>query len=261
MKTLNDNIKKAITTCEGSYNTTISELTTSTGFKKLDEALGGLFFGELIVVSGDSCSGKTSLAINIAINAAKRGRVVAFFSLEHTGEEIGNKILGQESDIDPQLIRRGDIGKSDFSRLVDVSNRLNSLPFFVDDTNNISVQDIRGRSNAIEKLGLIVIDSLSYIKYEDNYICNELKIIAKELHVPILLTSHAAKSEYESPSREIHSCIDVSMFLEKKNEQVAELSIKKNRYGPIKSVKLFFDQRLSKFFNLAYNMENMEFLK
>ena len=218
-----------------------------------------------------------------------------------SAEQIANRILGQEAGLSSDLIRRGDIGKSDFPRLVEVSNRLNALPFFIDDTPALSVPAIRTRARRLmrqESLGMIVIDYLQLLSgsskkssenrvLELSEITRGLKALAKELNVPVIACSQLSRSVEQrddkrpqlSDLREsgsIEQDADVVMFVYREEyylarkkpssgdekiaewersvkavANLAEVIIAKQRHGPIGTVQLHFEGRLTKFSDLA----------
>ncbi|MBI2707379.1 MAG: replicative DNA helicase [Proteobacteria bacterium] len=214
LQAFSSSLKQALTSAEVAYKRDSHVVGVTTGFKKMDESLGGFHPSDLIILAGRPSMGKTALATNLAFNAAraalekKEGGAVAFFSLEMSSEQLANRILGQESGLSSDLIRRGDIGKSDFPRLVEVSNRLNSLPFFIDDTPALSVPALRTRARRLKRqegLGMIVIDYLQLLSspgrraaenrvLELSEITRGLKALAKELNVPVLALSQLSRA-------------------------------------------------------------------
>ena len=207
-------LKEALVSAEIAYKRDSHVVGVTTGFKKVDECLGGFHPSDLIIVAGRPSMGKTALTTNFAFNAARaaleknEGAAVAFFSLEMSSEQLANRILGQETGLSSDLIRRGDIGKSDFPKLVETSNRLNSLPFYIDDTPGLSVAALRTRARRLkrqENLGLIIIDYLQLLSspgkrsaenrvLELSEITRNLKAIAKELHVPVIACSQLSRA-------------------------------------------------------------------
>jgi replicative DNA helicase len=300
-------LKQALTSAEIAYKRDSNVIGVTTGFKKLDECLGGFHPSDLIILAGRPSMGKTALATNLAYNAAlaslekNEGAKVAFFSLEMSAEQLANRILGQESGLSSDLIRRGDIGKSDFPKLIEVSNKINALPFFIDDTPALSVPAIRTRARRLmrqEGLGMIVIDYLQLIgspgrKSVENRvqelsdITRGLKALAKELNVPVLALSQLSRAVEQRDDKRpqladlresgsIEQDADVVMFIYREeyylsrkrpsgsDEKVAEwerslssvantaeVIMAKQRHGPIGTVKLHFEGRLTKFTDLA----------
>ncbi len=307
LQTFSVALKQALTNAEVAYKRDSHVVGVTSGFKKMDECLGGFHPSDLIILAGRPSMGKTALATNLAFNAAhsamekNEGAAVAFFSLEMSSEQLANRILGQESGLSSDLIRRGDIGKSDFPRLVEVSNRLNSLPFFIDDTPALSVPALRTRARRLKRqegLGMIVIDYLQLLsspgkKSADNRvlelseITRGLKALAKELQVPVIALSQLSRAVEQrddkrpqlSDLREsgsIEQDSDVVMFVYREEyylsrkrptgsddkiaewerslstvANMAEIIIAKQRHGPISTIKLHFEGRLTKFSDLA----------
>jgi replicative DNA helicase len=300
-------LKQALNSAEIAYKRDSHVVGVTTGFKKMDECLGGFHPSDLIILAGRPSMGKTALATNLAFNASRanleknEGAAVAFFSLEMSSEQLANRILGQESGLSSDLIRRGDIGKSDFPRLVEVSNRLNALPFFIDDTPALSVPAIRTRARRLKRqegLGMIVIDYLQLIgspgkKSAENRvqelsdITRGLKALAKELNVPVLALSQLSRAVEQRDDKRpqladlresgsIEQDADVVMFVYREEyylsrkrptgsddkvaewekslstvANIAEVIMAKQRHGPIGTVKLHFEGRLTKFSDLA----------
>lgn len=300
-------LKQALQSAEIAYKRDSHVVGVTTGFKKMDEYLGGFHPSDLVILAGRPSMGKTALATNLAFNAAraalekKEGAAVAFFSLEMSSEQLANRILGQESGLSSDLIRRGDIGKSDYPRLVEASNRLNALPFYIDDTPALSVPAIRTRARRLmrqESLGMIVIDYLQLLStpgrksaenrvQELSEITRGLKALAKELNVPVIALSQLSRAVEQrddkhpqlSDLREsgsIEQDADVVMFVYReeyylarkkptgsddkvaewerslsKVANIAEVIIAKQRHGPIGTISLHFEGRLTKFSDLA----------
>ncbi|MDZ4322695.1 MAG: replicative DNA helicase, partial [Alphaproteobacteria bacterium] len=214
LETFSSALKQALVSAEVAYKRDSHVVGVTTGFKKVDECLGGFHPSDLVIVAGRPSMGKTALTTNFAFNAARaaleknEGGAVAFFSLEMSAEQLANRILGQESGLSSDLIRRGDIGKSDFPKLVEVSNRLNSLPFYIDDTPGLSVPALRTRARRLKRqggLGMIIIDYLQLLSspgkraaenrvLELSEITRNLKALAKELHVPVIACSQLSRS-------------------------------------------------------------------
>lgn len=189
----------------------------TTGFVDLDKQLGGLHPSDLVILAARPSMGKTALAMNIAFNAAKahiksqgkEGGRVAVFSLEMSSEQLAMRILGQETEIPSDRIRRGAISRDDFPKFIKLSRDLADLPLFVDDTPALSVQAIRNRARRLYRrggLGLIVIDYVQLIGsgrkghaaenrvQELSEITRNLKALAKELSLPILALSQLSRA-------------------------------------------------------------------
>ena len=194
----------------------------STGLRDLDEKLGGLQSSDLIILAGRPAMGKTALATNIAYNVARRfnaeylpdgstrvkdGAVVAFFSLEMSNEQLATRIISGQAEISSELIRRGKITEGEFHRLVEVSQELQSLPFYIDDTGGLTIAQVAARARRLKRqrgLGLVVVDYLQLLAgssrraaegrvQEVSEITVGLKALAKELNVPIIALSQLSR--------------------------------------------------------------------
>lgn len=279
----------------------------TSGFKKLDDSLGGLQRSDLVIVAGRPSMGKTAFATNIAFNAAKaklnndpNGAGVIFFSLEMSGEQLATRILASESGVPSNDIRRGNTHNS-IGKFLEIQQDLQKMDLFIDDTPNITVNQIRNRARRIKRqkdIGLIVIDYLQLIEgskigrssdnrvQEISEITRALKGVAKELNVPVLALSQLSRAVEQRDDKKpqlsdlresgsIEQDADVVMFVfreeyyksrkEPKEGTIehdkwrlemesinnrAEIIIAKQRHGPIGTVKLFFDGKVTKFGNL-----------
>lgn len=214
LQTFSTALKQALISADIALKRDSHVVGVTSGYREMDKCLGGFHPSDLIILAGRPSMGKTALATNLAFNASrasvekKEGACVAFFSLEMSAEQLANRILGQEAGLSSDLIRRGDIGKSDFPRLVEVSNRLNSLPFYIDDTPALSVPALRTRARRLKRqegLGMIVIDYLQLLSspgkrsvenrvLELSEMTRSLKALAKELNVPIIALSQLSRA-------------------------------------------------------------------
>jgi replicative DNA helicase len=191
----------------------------ATGFVDLDSKMGGLQPSDLIILAGRPAMGKTALATNIAYHVAKAyradsdsqkvldGAVVGFFSLEMSAEQLATRIISEQAEIPSELIRRGRIDSTDFDRLLEVSQELQHLPFYIDQTGGVSVAQLAARARRLKRqrgLGLIVVDYLQLLSgssrrahegrvQEVSEITTSLKALAKELHVPVLALSQLSR--------------------------------------------------------------------
>ena len=186
-----------------------------TGFTGLDELLsGGLGRSDLIILAARPGMGKTSFALNIATNVAKRQKVpVAIFSLEMGKDQIVSRILSSEAGIGSQAFRTGALTSSDWQDLVHVTELLHDVPIFMDDTSNITIPEIKAKIRQINRdtsrapIGLIVIDYLQLMStgkrtenrvQEISEITRNLKIMAKELNVPVMALSQLSRATEKS---------------------------------------------------------------
>ena len=185
-----------------------------TGLRDLDERLGGMHKGDLVIIAGRPSMGKTALATNIAFHAAKNimekklGKSsVAFFSLEMSSEQLSTRILAEQSRIRSNDIRRGKITQEDLEKFIEASKNINDLPLYIDETPAIKISTLANRARRIKRLhglDLIVVDYIQLMttgnfKYEGRVqeigeITQGLKALAKELGVPVLALSQLSRA-------------------------------------------------------------------
>ena len=254
----------------------------TTGFTDLDLRTSGLHNSDLIIVAARPAMGKSAFAINIATNLALSGTPVAIFNLEMSKEQVGNRILCSEAMVDSNKIRTGQVEDEDWMKLASTLGRLSEAPIYIDDTAGISIMEIRAkcRKLKLEKdIGLVVIDYLQLIQgsgkrnssreQEISEISRSLKILAKELDIPVIALSQLSrgveKRDDKRPmlsdlreSGAIEQDADIVMFLyrddyynddsEKKN--VAEVILAKHRGGATGTVDLAWLPSYTKFANL-----------
>ena len=256
----------------------------TTGFIDLDSKTSGLHNSDLVIVAARPAMGKSAFAINLATNVAlKAKKGVVIFSLEMSKEQIGNRILCSEAMVDSNKLRTGMLEDDDWAKLAENLGRLSDAPIFIDDTAGISIMEIRAKARKlhIEKdIGLIVIDYLQLIQGSGNRnssreqeiseISRSLKILAKELNVPVIALSQLSRSVEKrddkrpmlSDLREsgaIEQDADIVMFLyrddyyhpdtEKKN--ISEVILAKHRGGSTGTVDLAWLPSYTKFANLT----------
>ena len=238
----------------------------------------------MIILAARPAMGKTAFALNIAQNVAcKSNKPVAIFSLEMGAESLVERMLAAEGTIKSYHIRTGKLTPIEWQRLIYAQGQLAEAPIYIDDTAGIRITEIRSRARklaqATEGLGLIVIDYLQLIQgsrsdnrqQEVSEISRQLKIIAKELKVPVIALSQLSRSvEQRQDKRPIMSDLresgsieqdaDIVAFLyrddyyqDKKDDQpeknLTELIIKKNRHGDLGTVKMYFHKEYTKFTN------------
>jgi replicative DNA helicase len=250
-----------------------------TGFTDMDKLLGGLQRSDMIILAARPSVGKTSLALSIAHNAAKKfGQRVAFFSLEMSDEQVVQRLISAETGIDAQRLRRGDIADDEWSRFMKASSDLAETLFFIDDSPAISALELRTKARRLHAevgIDLIVVDYLQLMHgdfraenrvQEISAISRALKALARELNVPLLALSQLSRSvEARSDKRPILSDLresgaleqdaDVVIFIyrdEMYNENtarknIADILISKHRNGPTGQVALYFKKELAQF--------------
>ncbi len=193
----------------------------STGFADLDKMMGGLHSSDLIILAGRPSMGKTSLATNIAVNAARacrferdangvmkpvEGAVVGFFSLEMSADQLATRIIAETSRVSSISIRRGEIDQEEFDRIYDAARALEDLPLYIDDTGGLSIAQLAARARRLKRqhgLGLLVVDYLQLLTgtnrksenrvQEITEISLGLKTLAKELNIPIIALSQLSR--------------------------------------------------------------------
>lgn len=255
----------------------------ATGFVDLDYKTAGLHNSDLVLIAARPAMGKTAFAVNIATNAAVRGNVpVAMFSLEMSKEQLVNRILCSEAMVDSNKVRTGKIEDEDWIKIAGAIGPLSEAQMFIDDTPGISINEIRAKCRKLKlekNIGLVVIDYLQLVQgtgkrgssreQEISEISRSLKILAKEIEVPVIALSQLSRAVEARPdhrpmlsdlreSGSIEQDADIVMFLyrddyynedsEKKNQ--AEVIIAKQRAGSTGTVDLAWLGQYTKFANL-----------
>lgn len=263
----------------------------STGYYELDKITTGLHKDELIIIGARPAVGKTAFALNIAQNIATKSNLpVAIFSLEMGAESLVDRMLASESLIDAYTLRTGNLTDNDWIKLTVAQGILAQSPIYIDDTAGIKISEIRGRCRKLSKevggLGLIVIDYLQLITghQSDNRqqvisdISRQLKILAKELKVPVIALSQLSRGvEQRQDKRPVLSDIresgsieqdaDIVAFLyrddyyergakngeeEQNSSNIVEVIIEKNRSGARGTVELMFQKEYNKFSSISW---------
>ncbi len=312
----------ALETAEKAFKSDGSVVGISTGLRDLDYWLGGLHPSDLLILAGRPGMGKTALVTNMAFNVAKiyevytdsngkqrqNGGTVLFFSLEMSATQLATRILSEQAEIPSDKIRRGDIIDGEFNTLCQTVTNINQVPLYIDDTPGLSVTAMRQKARRQHRrhgLDLIIVDYLQLLQgpagkrfdnrtNEVSEITRHLKLIAKDLDVPVIALSQLSRAveqrEDKRPqlsdlreSGSIEQDADVVMFLyraeyylkdrhperrdneaedkymervQRHNTKVsdaqnkAEVSIAKQRHGPIGTVALFFNPEFTKFGDL-----------
>lgn len=259
----------------------------STGLKTLDNITRGLQKSDLIIVAARPAMGKTAFVLNVATHVALQGGTVAFFSLEMPREQLMHRIFCAEGYIEATKLARGELDdEKDWPRLIDVADRIMKTNLFFDDTSSTTVLDIRTRARRLKAehgLDLIAIDYLQLLqspgRAENRTLAvaemtRSLKILARELQVPILVLSQLSRAtEGRSDKRPMLSDLresgsieqdaDIVMFLyredyynqDTENANITELSIAKHRNGATDTIRLFFHKEYTKFADLTRAQE------
>lgn len=245
-----------------------------TGFKDIDDTLAGMQRSNLLILAARPGVGKTSLALNIAQNLAVNfKRPVGFFSLEMSREELVDRLLVAQADIDAWKLKTGKLSEADFTKLSNAMGELAEAPLYIDDTPALSILEMRTKARRLQVesgVELIIVDYLQLARsrqlenrvQEVSEISQGLKNLAKELKLPILAVSQLSRAvEQRSTKRPqladlresgaLEQDADVVMFIWREDEEKIEnvnLDVAKHRNGPLRSIKLFFKGDRIKFF-------------
>ena len=244
----------------------------STGLRGLDRAISGLNKSDLILLAARPGMGKTSMALNILLEAGKRsGKQAAFFSLEMSQEQLAMRLISGECFLDNKKLVTGKLSEEDWEKVAVAVDSLNRAKILIDDDSSVTVADISARCRRVENLGLVIIDYLQLMQSSGGKtstrgenrqqivsdISRSLKIMAKELNVPVLCLSQLSRANESrqdkrpmlSDLREsgaIEQDADIVLFLyregyynkDTENPNLAECIIAKNRHGETRTVEL-----------------------
>ncbi len=249
-----------------------------TGIKALDDTITGLNRSDLILLAARPGMGKTSFALNIAANVAiKQNKKVAFFSLEMTKEQLTSRMLSTESEVEGTKLRTGKISTNEWARLIEAGDVLSKTQIYLDDTPAITVPEMKAKLRRLKSVDLVIIDYLQLMSgtkknegrvQEISEITRNLKILAKEINVPVITLSQLSRaSEQRSEHRPMLSDLrdsgsieqdaDIVMFLYREdyyanNEDISdknsgECIIAKNRHGEVRSIPLRWQGEIMRF--------------
>lgn len=258
----------------------------ASGFYDLDSLTQGFHQSDLIIIAGRPSMGKTALALNFALNIVKTSKLpVLFFSLEMAKEQLAYRLLSIEANINPMRLRTGHLEKTEWLKLNRIIKSLSNLPLFIDDSPDLSIQNIRAKIKKIlfeqNNVGLIIIDYLQLMQnskikpdnrvQELSQITRSLKNIAREFKVPLIALSQLSRNvENRTIKRPILSDLRESGSIEQDADLVlmlyresyytlnkelddlpdlTELLIAKQRNGPLGTIHLLFDVNHIKFMN------------
>jgi len=286
---IKDVLVESFTKLEELYNRKQHITGVPTGFAELDYKTAGLHGSELILVAARPAMGKTAFALNIAANAALRGNApVAIFSLEMSKDQLVNRILCSEAMVDSNKVRTGKLEEDDWVKLAGSIGPLSESEIYIDDTPGISVMEIRTKCRKLKMekdIGLVVIDYLQLVQgsnkrggsreQEISEISRSLKILAKEINVPVIALSQLSRAVEQRPdhrpmlsdlreSGAIEQDADIVMFLyrddyynkESEEKDIAEVIIAKQRGGSTGTVKLLWMGNFTKFVNLERRFDD-----
>ena len=257
----------------------------STGLTDLDRAISGLNKSDLILLAARPGMGKTSMALNILLEAGKKsGKNVAFFSLEMSREQLALRLISSECFVDNKKLVTGKLTEEDWEKVAVAADSLNRSHIFIDDDSSVSVADISAKCRRMDNLGLVIIDYLQLMQSAGGRtysgenrqqvvsdISRALKIMAKELDVPVLCLSQLSRAnESRSDKRPMLSDLresgaieqdaDIVMFLYREgyydkdtpNPNLAECIIAKNRHGETRTVELQWLPEFTTFGNMEW---------
>lgn len=260
---------------------------SKTGFSGLDKMLIQLGKGDLVIVGARPGMGKTSFAMNIAVNVAKTKRAVAIFSLEMSGEQLVNRILSSEALIDSTRLRTGQLKDEDWNNLASVASELSGCDIYIDDTSAITSTEMKSKLRRIPNLGLVVIDYIGLMQSTSNSdnraqqvgeISRNLKIMAKDFGIPIICCAQLNRGTEQRggdgkkptladlrDSGSIEQDADIVLFLYRdeyykdisgnqnddpnapNTANTAEVIVAKNRHGSVGNVKMGWIGQFTKF--------------
>jgi replicative DNA helicase len=266
-----------------------------TGFTLLDRILGGLQKSDLLILAARPGMGKSSFALSVALNAARRNSArVAIFSLEMSNEQLVQRLLSMETAIDSHRLRMGDVNEEEWPILLEAANMLGAAPIFIDDTPGATVNDLRTKARRLyaeHGLDLIIIDYMQLMtgsagsngrnenrQQEISYISRSLKSLARELNVPVIALSQLSRAvEARSDKRPMLSDLresgsieqdaDVVLFIYREDyyiedsdrQNIADVLVAKHRHGSTGNVSLYFRKELTQFRDLEIQRTELDY--
>lgn len=254
-----------------------------TGFRDLDELLGGLQKSDLLIFAGRPGMGKTSFLLSVALNAARMGARIGIFTMEMGVEQITQRLISMETNISTQKLRTGNLNPQEYSRFVEAAGRISNLRIFIDDTPALNPLQMRTKCRRLQHehgIDLIVLDYVQLMNsgnsYENNrvqevsYISRSLKELARELNIPLFTAAQLSRGvEQRQDKRPVLSDLresgsleqdaDIVMFLYRDavyNEATefpnqADIIVAKHRNGPTGTISLYFDKTVTRFMDGA----------
>jgi replicative DNA helicase len=272
------------------------------GFRDLDAITGGFQPGNLIIIAARPGMGKSGLVANIAEHVAvKENRPVAFFSLEMSEMELAQRLIARRARIPSDRLRRGAVSDRDWNRVMRACNELEQAPLWIDESSDVGIIDLRGKARRLHSaevsrgyggLALIIVDYIQLMRADDprmnrveqvGQMSRGLKLLARELNVPVVALSQLSRAPEQRPGRQkrpilsdlresgnLEQDADLVAFIYREDyyanwnegevdeserdelRGIAELIVRKNRNGPTDTVKLAFQQDYASFLNLAH---------
>ena len=286
---IKDILVDSFTQLEELYNRKQHITGVPSGFTELDYKTAGFHGSDLVLIAARPAMGKSAFALNIATNAAVRGNVpVVIFSLEMSKEQMVNRILCSEAMVDSNKVRTGKLEEDDWTKLAGSIGPLSDAEIYIDDTPGISVMEIRAKCRKLKlekNIGMVVIDYLQLVQgsnkrngsreQEISEISRSLKILAKELNVPVIALSQLSRAVEQRPdhrpmlsdlreSGAIEQDADIVMFLyrddyynkDSEKKDIAEVIIAKHRGGSLGTIELLWLGSYTKFVNLEKRFDD-----
>ncbi len=282
-------IKNVLDKIDSLYDKKESITGTPSGFADLDKYTAGFQNADLVIIAARPSVGKTALALNIAANAAIKHKIpVALFSLEMSKEQLAQRLLCSEAEVDAQKLKTATLSDTGWKKLTRALGRLSEAPIFIDDTPSLTVTEMRAKARRmkLEKgLGLVVVDYMQLMRgrgrvenrvQEISEIARSLKTLARELDVPVVALSQLSRAVEKRDDRiprlsdlresgEIEQTADVVMFIHRddyynpqsERANIAEIIIAKQRNGPVGSVELVFRRDITKFHSKEIRYEEV----
>ncbi len=272
-----------------------SEMTgTPSGFRDLDSITGGFQPGNLIIIAARPSMGKSALVVNMAENiSVKYGQPVAFFSLEMSEVELAQRFIACRSRIPGDRLRKGTVSQRDWPKVVRACGELETAPLWIDDSSDLGLLDLRAKARRLHAqeqarggLGAVIVDYLQLMRADDlranrveqvGRMSRGLKILARELEVPVIALSQLSRAPEQRPDKRpilsdlresgsIEQDADLVAFLyrdeyydhESEDEGLAEVILSKHRNGPIGTTKLAFLSQYPKFMDRAQSERPVE---
>ena len=255
--------------------------------------ISGLNRSDLIIVGARPAMGKTSFALNLAANVAKKGNKVLFFSLEMTKEQLAERVISMEARIHGQKMRNGRLSPSDWTNFSTVAGALHEIPLYFDDTSNITVNEMKAKVRRMKDIDVVIIDYLQLMQsgtrtesrvQEVSQITRNLKLMAKDLEVPVIVLCQLSRSTEargkshrpqladlrESGSIEQDADIVLMLYrddyyqqpgaeeenMERNDINTVEIIVAKNRHGPVGSVDLAWNSEFTLFTSIEKRSED-----
>ncbi|MFQ5611818.1 MAG: replicative DNA helicase [Anaerolineae bacterium] len=262
-----------------------------TGLADLDKLLGGLQRSDLLILAGRPGMGKTSLALSIALQAARKwDKRIALFSLEMSDEQLVQRLISAETGIDSQRLRLGDIHEDEWPLFMAASSNLANTSIYIDDTPAISVMELRSKARRLHAehgLDLLIVDYLQLMRgdfrsenrqQEISFISRSLKALARELNVPVIALSQlsrAVESRHDKrpmlsdlrESGSLEQDADVVVFIYRDDfynpdsefPNLAEIIVSKHRSGPTGVLSVYFKKELAQFVDLEVRRQRLDY--